>query len=159
MSDLNPKMSPCQHIAQPAITDAEIKRRLDSLEQRHKCLECGQKVFARYWLAWSLKYRSQQEKARGAILDFDLIRMQRHFESETAVSFSTSGTLGLKLLGEVDRLKREARASLAEGIRLAADVAKDYDSLSSHPYRVSDCILGKLNVMKGRPRKNRRKGS
>ena len=46
---------------------------------------------------------------------------------------------------------REARDN---GIRLAASVAADYDKYNSHPYLVSDCILGKLNVLKGKPRKN-----
>jgi hypothetical protein len=41
------------------------------------------------------------------------------------------------------------------GIRLAAEVAKDYDKYSYHGYLVSDCILGKLNVVGRRPRKNR----
>lgn len=40
------------------------------------------------------------------------------------------------------------------GIRLAASVASDYDRLSLHPYLVSECILGKLNVIKGKPKKN-----
>lgn len=40
------------------------------------------------------------------------------------------------------------------GIRLAASVAGDYDRHSMHPYLVSECILGKLNVLKGKPRPN-----
>lgn len=45
--------------------------------------------------------------------------------------------------------------SFIYGIQIAADVAKDYDKHSLHPYLVSDCILGKLNVLKGPPRKNK----
>lgn len=40
------------------------------------------------------------------------------------------------------------------GIRYAAEVASRYDKLSSHDHLVSECILGKLNVLKRRPRKN-----
>lgn len=46
------------------------------------------------------------------------------------------------------------KASMVYGIRLAAEVAQDYDRYSSHPYLVSECILSKLNVLPGRPRKN-----
>lgn len=46
------------------------------------------------------------------------------------------------------------RAAFLYGIRLAAEVASDYDKYSYHGHLVSECILGKLNVMKGRPRKN-----
>lgn len=40
------------------------------------------------------------------------------------------------------------------GIKLAAEVASGYDKYSSHSHLVSECILGKLNVLKRRPRKN-----
>jgi hypothetical protein len=46
-------------------------------------------------------------------------------------------------------------ASFRYGIQIAAEVASDYDKYSSHPYLVSECILGKLNVLKGKPRKNK----
>lgn len=46
------------------------------------------------------------------------------------------------------------RAAFVYGIELAAEVAKDYDKYSYHSHLVSECILGKLNVLKGRPRKN-----
>lgn len=59
------------------------------------------------------------------------------------------GSRNTKLIYEA---LREARDN---GIRLAASVAEDYDKYSSHPYLVSDCILGKLNVLKGRVRKNK----
>lgn len=45
--------------------------------------------------------------------------------------------------------------SFRYGILLAAEVASDYDLTNSHPYLVSDCILGKLNVLKGKPRRNK----
>jgi hypothetical protein len=44
------------------------------------------------------------------------------------------------------------------GIELAASVAAAYDSSSSHPFLVSDCILGKLNRLKGKPRPNETAG-
>jgi hypothetical protein len=54
-------------------------------------------------------------------------------------------------------MKRPAHlddASFRYGIWIAAEVASDYDKTNSHPYLVSECILGKLNVLKGKPRKN-----
>lgn len=56
------------------------------------------------------------------------------------------------------KIKRPAAlddASFKYGILIAAEVASDYDRTNSHPYLVSDCILGKLNVLKGKPRRNR----
>lgn len=46
------------------------------------------------------------------------------------------------------------KAAFIYGIQLAADVAKDYDKYSYHTHLVSECILGKLNVMKGKPHPN-----
>ena len=40
------------------------------------------------------------------------------------------------------------------GVRAAADIARSYDSTSTHPYRLDDCILAKLNVGRRKPRKN-----
>lgn len=58
-----------------------------------------------------------------------------------------------------DRLKERVddlyQKAFRHGIRLAADVASDYDKYSSHDHLVSECILGKLNVLKRKPRKNR----
>ena len=44
--------------------------------------------------------------------------------------------------------------SFRYGIQIAAEVAKDYDKYSYHDHLVSECILGKLNVLKGRPKRN-----
>jgi hypothetical protein len=41
------------------------------------------------------------------------------------------------------------------GILVAAELASEYDRSSIHPYRLGDCILGKLNLMKRKPRKNK----
>lgn len=49
---------------------------------------------------------------------------------------------------------RAVREAQANGIRMAAAVASDYDKYNSHSHLVSDCILWKLNVLKGRLRKN-----
>ena len=43
----------------------------------------------------------------------------------------------------------------AEGAMAAAAVADTYNASSSHRYRLGDCILGKLNIRPGEPRKNR----
>lgn len=56
---------------------------------------------------------------------------------------------------EARAYKRGHIAGTKFGIKLAASVASDYDKYNSHPYLVSDCILGKLNVLKGKPRRNR----
>lgn len=45
-------------------------------------------------------------------------------------------------------------ASFRYGIQIAAEVASDYDHMSAHTHLVSECILGKLNVMARRPKKN-----
>jgi hypothetical protein len=62
----------------------------------------------------------------------------------------------IRAVSEVNRLihKRLGDEKTA-GIKLAASVAADYDRTNSHPYRVSDCILGKLNVIPGKPRRNK----
>lgn len=41
------------------------------------------------------------------------------------------------------------------GVRDAAVIADDYNSSTIHRYRLGDCILAKLNVIKGEPRKNK----
>ena len=46
------------------------------------------------------------------------------------------------------------RSEFQRGAIAAASVAETYDSTSTHPYRLSDCILGKLNIRKQKPRVN-----
>lgn len=53
-----------------------------------------------------------------------------------------------------ERIQHLYSKAVLHGIRLAADVAASYDKYSYHPYLVSDCILGKLNAMEGKVRKN-----
>jgi hypothetical protein len=40
------------------------------------------------------------------------------------------------------------------GLKRPAGIADDYNAGSTHPYRLGDCILGKLNLRDGKPRKN-----
>lgn len=47
------------------------------------------------------------------------------------------------------------RGEFRRGVLAAADVAQSYDSSSTHPYRLGDCILAKLNVSARKPRRNR----
>jgi hypothetical protein len=48
------------------------------------------------------------------------------------------------------------KSDFQRGAIAAASVAETYDSTSTHPYRLGDCILGKLNIRKQKPRINRR---
>ena len=47
------------------------------------------------------------------------------------------------------------RSDFQRGVVAAAEIAAAYDSTSTHPYRLGDCILAKLNVSKRKPRRNR----
>jgi ribose 5-phosphate isomerase RpiB len=47
------------------------------------------------------------------------------------------------------------RSDFQRGAIAAASVAETYDSTSTHPYRLGDCILSKLNIRKAKPRVNR----
>ena len=50
------------------------------------------------------------------------------------------------------------RASYKKGVEHAAEVADQYNSSTTHPYSLGDCILGKLNqTERKRPRKNSQK--
>lgn len=42
------------------------------------------------------------------------------------------------------------------GARAAADLAHQYDGSSAHGHRLDDCILHKLNIRRGKPRKNKK---
>ena len=48
------------------------------------------------------------------------------------------------------------KSDFKRGAIAAASVADSYDSTSTHPYRLGDCILAKLNIRRGKPRINRR---
>lgn len=51
-----------------------------------------------------------------------------------------------------EKALRDARD---QGIRMAAEIASDYDNYSLHDYLMGECILAKLNVLCRRPRKNK----
>lgn len=86
------------------------------------------------------------------LTDHELDEMGKTFGPEA--KFNCLGGMGLKLIAEVRSLRKNIRTEKVSGIKLAAEVAKDYDKMSYHGYLVSECILGKLNVLKGRPRRN-----
>lgn len=86
------------------------------------------------------------------LTDQGLDEMERTFAAEA--KYNCMGGMGLKVVAEVRRLQKEVREAKVSGIKLAAEVARDYDRLSLHGYLVSECILGKLNVLKRGPRRN-----
>jgi hypothetical protein len=86
------------------------------------------------------------------LTDYEVDEMERSFRPEA--KFNSMGGMGLKLVAEIRRLRKDIRDAKVSGIKLAAEVARDYDKMSYHDCLVSECILGKLNVLKGRPRKN-----
>lgn len=46
--------------------------------------------------------------------------------------------------------------SFRYGILVAAEIASEYDGSSTHPYRLRDCILAKMNLLqKAKMRKNK----
>jgi hypothetical protein len=49
---------------------------------------------------------------------------------------------------------RELRRAYETGAEMAAAVADQYNGSTTHEYRLGDCILGKMNIRKGKPRKN-----
>lgn len=49
------------------------------------------------------------------------------------------------------------REAYEAGAAAAADHADQYNGSTTHEYRLGDCILGKMNIRKGRPRKNERR--
>jgi hypothetical protein len=42
------------------------------------------------------------------------------------------------------------------GVQEAASIADNYNSSTTHLFRLGDCILGKLNLRKGKPRRNQK---
>lgn len=49
---------------------------------------------------------------------------------------------------------RALRRAYQLGAAAAADVADQYNGSTTHEYLLGDCILGKMNIRKGKPRKN-----
>lgn len=50
---------------------------------------------------------------------------------------------------------RRQENSFTTGARQAAYWADEYNSSSVHRFRLGDCILGKMNIRNGKPRRNR----
>jgi len=50
-----------------------------------------------------------------------------------------------------------AKEKFSHGIRYAAEIADTYNGTTTHPYRLGDCILFKLNQTKKKPRKNKKR--
>jgi hypothetical protein len=48
----------------------------------------------------------------------------------------------------------DLRRAYEAGAAAAADHADQYNGSTTHEYRLGDCILGKMNIRKGKPRKN-----
>ena len=53
--------------------------------------------------------------------------------------------------------RRKKDTEFARGVKAAANVAANYNGLTTHPYRLDDCILWKLNVLRYKPRLNKQK--
>ena len=51
-------------------------------------------------------------------------------------------------------IKCQVRERFKSGVKAACGVAEVYDAMSSHPNRVSDCIMKKLNCYDGKVRVN-----
>lgn len=76
---------------------------------------------------------------------FGVVYHIMHNESDESISAA-------KITSLIEKLKKEERD---KGFNLAVAIAEDYDSLSSHPNRVSDCIRAKANRLpKSKIRKN-----
>jgi hypothetical protein len=53
------------------------------------------------------------------------------------------------------RLSKKEQLAFLKGVNFAAEVADTYNSCSTHPYMLGDCIKGKLNLLSKRKiRKN-----
>ena len=60
-------------------------------------------------------------------------------------------------LGKPCQMKKKPEAADSEfrrGVAAAAELAGSYNASSTHPYRLDDCILAKLNVRRAKPRRN-----
>ena len=93
------------------------------------------------------------EKGRPLFKQKALCEIERYVQhTRGPIYLHDDESICLNMLKEAVAKAREA--GRIKGIRLAASVASDYDRTNSHPYLVSDCILGKLNVLKRKPRRN-----
>lgn len=60
-------------------------------------------------------------------------------------------------MNEDTKEARDLRCAYEAGAAAAADHADQYNGSTTHEYRLGDCILGKMNIRKGKPRKNERR--
>lgn len=58
-------------------------------------------------------------------------------------------------MNEDTKEARDLRRAYEAGAAAAADHADQYNGSTTHEYRLGDCILGKMNIRNGRPRKNK----
>ncbi len=57
-----------------------------------------------------------------------------------------------------EEVAKEIIWAFKRGVSAAAEVANSYNSSTTHPYMLGDCILGKLNQLGDKkPRKNEQK--
>jgi hypothetical protein len=54
----------------------------------------------------------------------------------------------------IDYVPPSMRSAYRQGVLAAADVAATYNASTTHPHRLDDCILAKLNLRKQKPRAN-----
>lgn len=59
-----------------------------------------------------------------------------------------------KKMSEDTKEGRALRRAYEAGAAAAADHADQYNGSTTHEYRLGDCVLGKMNIRKGKPRKN-----
>lgn len=64
----------------------------------------------------------------------------------------------LKAIFADEKRLKDYHAGLVSGLRGAAQFISQFDKTSSHPYRLSDCLLAKFNMRKKKVRKNRSSG-
>jgi len=48
-----------------------------------------------------------------------------------------------------------ADAAFKRGVIAAAEYVSQFDSMSTHKFRLGDCVLSKFNIRKTHPRRNR----
>ena len=68
---------------------------------------------------------------------------------------STPKALRSRWRGDLNKeIVSRTGSSWADGALAAANLAGEYNASSSHPYDLTDCILGKLNLLTKKVRKN-----
>lgn len=57
----------------------------------------------------------------------------------------------------LEQIQHARRVGFEQGVIAAAALADEYNRSTIHDHRLGDCILGRLNMRKGKPRKNKGK--